>query len=191
MSFAFVFFILVVIAAAVGLSTLSLYGINQLYKIPGNSLGRCALVVLIPFLASGVISVLAARLSSIAALLHILAFLVSWGIAYFLYKQYFGVTVGKFLAVFATYIAFWLGFTFLAAFPVRHFALEPVQLQNDNMSPALQRGDYVFFEKWDKRADKGDVVLVSIPCPTVPALALVSGEFRQLGAMSSTELKCQ
>jgi signal peptidase I len=168
MSLAFVFLLLVVIAAAFSLATLSLYGINQLYKIQGNSLRRSALVVLIPFLTGGIVSLLAVQLSSIAALLHILAFLAAWAVVYFLYKHYFQATVGKFLAVFATYNALWLGLAVLVALPVRHYVLEPVQLQTDSMTPAFQRGEYIFFEKWDKVPRKGDVVLVSIPCPNRP-----------------------
>jgi signal peptidase I len=165
MSIVFAIYIFVVVAAVVVAAKLTLYGINRLYKIQGNSVGLSFLVVFLTLLATAAVSALAVQLTSSLALVNILGLLTWWIVAYFLSKRFFDAPVGKFLAASGTFYGLWIALTILVALPVRTYVLEPVSLLTDSMAPTFKKGQRLLFEKWDKTAHKGDVVLVSIPCP--------------------------
>ena len=80
-----------------------LYVLNKLYRIQGNTLARCAIIVCVALVSAGIFTLLNVFFLKTFGIASLLNLLIPCAVSYFLYRKFFHTGFGKFIAVWATY----------------------------------------------------------------------------------------
>ncbi len=141
---------------------LILKGVSKVFKVTRLSLAHAAGIVLLQIVVSALFLGIG-KLSGHQGVSATLGFIIFSVGAYVLFKKYTGITVRKFLPLWAVYliVSTTCGIVFMLG--MRNIVAVPFLVSGSSMAPAYISGDYLIVERWDTNVRVGDVIIANVP----------------------------
>jgi signal peptidase I len=164
-----IYLILVVIITfilGVFIGALVLNIVAKLFKVANASYSRAINITILEWLLTLILSGISYYLLSLTAFKHlwglaelVLAILIFHFLLKIFYKTFFIKNLGIYIvrAIFAFVLAL------LIVLPLRMYVVEPFYVKGNSMNPGIGNKDYLFFQKFDKRLKRGDIIVYKNP----------------------------